>query len=402
MVDPRDFNLARLLQPISAAAFFSEYWEKHPLHISRNAPDYYASVLTLDQIDPLLTILPPDGVLLTDAAAETAIEIGDMIRADRTAATAALDVVKACQSFASGATIIIRDAHKRIASLMALTRTLESELGCPCKANLYMTPARGKGLDTHYDTHDTILLQIAGSKEWTIFDSPVQLPLDNQHADTQKPPAGKQTLSCTLSAGDLLYIPRGYLHHGRSCDDTSLHATVGVMSYRWADVLLEAVSDLCLNDPAFRRALPVDFGRGSLDMAATRKVFDDLLQRVRDNTQLEPALARLADQFVVGRSALVPGQIRQVMLARTLTLDDAVGVRPGLIYAMQRQGDMVRIRAHGRDIQLSADASEAVTFALETPAYRVRDLPGDLGDDGKLTIVRHLILEGLVLKLGAN
>jgi hypothetical protein len=123
---------------------------------------------------------------------------------------------------------------------------------------------------------------------------------------------------------------------------------------------------------------------------------------VRDKTQLDPALTRLADEFVVGRSALVPGQLRQAMLARTLSLDDTIGVRPGLIYAIQRHGDMVRIRAHGRDIKLSAEASGAVSFALETANYRVRDLPDDLGDDDKLTIVRHLILEGLVRKLGAD
>jgi|SRR6185369_6107017 len=399
MADSRDFDLAKLLNPISTAAFFSDAWEKRPLHISRNAADYYASVLTIDQVDPLLTVLPPNGVLLTNADAATAIDVTDMMRADKSGENATLDVVKACQLFAHGATIIVRHAHNRVASLMALAHALEAELGSPCQINLYMTPAGGKGFDTHYDTHDTILLQLAGSKEWTVYDSPVRLPLEKQEAGNAKLPVGDVNLTCTLKAGDLLYIPRGFLHSGRSCDDTSLHATVGVKAYRWADVLLEAVSDLCLNDPAFRHALPVDFGRGSFDMDAARKTFDDLLQRVRDKTELAPALTRLADQFVVGRSAFVPGQIKQAMQAGQLALNDTVGVRPGLIYSMQRQGDMVRIRAHGRDVQLSAAAADAVAFALKTARYRVRDLPGDLGDEDKLVIARHLILEGLVQRL---
>jgi hypothetical protein len=117
---------------------------------------------------------------------------------------------------------------------------------------------------------------------------------------------------------------------------------------------------------------------------------------------VEPILERLADEFVVSRPAFVPGQIKQMALARQLAADDEVGVRPEAIFSLHSAGDIVRIRAHGRDIQLSAAAGEAVAFALHNPRYRVRDLPGDLDDDDKLTIVRRLIEEGLVWRLAAH
>jgi ribosomal protein L16 Arg81 hydroxylase len=395
------FNLAKLLQPVSPATFFSEYWEEKPLLVSRNCRDYYASLLTLDDVDPLVTVFPPDSVILANADDPVTVEV--MTRADASAANASLDVVKACQLFNAGATIIVRDAHKRLAPLAQLCRTLESEVGAYFKTNLYMTPANGKGFHTHYDTHDTFLLQAAGSKEWSLFDSPVRLPLAGQACDeNQSYPVGEPTMTFVLNAGDLLYIPRGYLHHGRSRDDISLHATVGVWPHLWSNVLIEAMAKLCLSDPAFRRALPVGLGRPDFDIASARRTFSDLLARAVTQANADPIFERLADEFAVGRPAYVPGQIKQAALARKLSLDDEVGVRPAAIFNLQREGDVVRIRAHGREIQLSAAAADAVAFALHTARYRVADIPGDLDADDKLTVVRRLIEEGLVWRLAGR
>lgn len=392
------FNLAKLLQPVSPATFFSEYWEQKPLLVSRNRRDYYASLLTVDDVDPLVTVFPPDSVILANADDPVTVDV--MARADASAANASLDVVKACQLFNAGATIVVRDAHKRLAPLAELCRTLESEVGAYFKANLYMTPADGKGFPTHYDTHDTFLLQAAGSKEWSIFDAPVRLPLAGQACDEGKSfPVGEPTMSFVLNAGDLLYIPRGYLHHGRSRDDISLHATVGVWPHLWSNVLIEALAQLCLTDPAFRRSLPVGLGRPDFDIASARRTFADLLSRAVSHAKVDPILGRLADEFAVGRPAFVPGQIKQAALARELTIDDEVGVRPAAIFNLQRGADVVRIRAHGREIQLSAEAADAVTFALHNARYRVVDIPSDLDADDKLTIVRRLIEEGLVWRL---
>jgi hypothetical protein len=284
----------------------------------------------------------------------------------------------------------------------ALCRALEREISAPFQTNLYITPPGGQGFEAHYDTHDVFVLQIAGSKEWTVLDAPVRLPLSGQQFDSKLHPAGAATLSTMLRAGDLLYIPRGFLHHARSADETSLHATVGALSYRWADVLLEVMAQKCLADPAFRRSLPVGFARTGFDAASTRQAFADLLSRACANANPDHVLERLADEFVVGRRALIPGQLTQLSLARDLAPADEVGVRPTTLYRMQSDGDMVRIRAHGREIILSAEAVEAATFALENARYRIRDVPGDLDDEEKLMLVKRLIEEGLVWRLAGH
>jgi hypothetical protein len=44
-------------------------------------------------------------------------------------------------------------------------------------------------------------------------------------------------------------------------------------------------------------------------------------------------------------------------------------------------------------------AADAVRYTLGQPEFSVRDLPVGLDDDGKLTLVRRLIREGLVMAL---
>jgi hypothetical protein len=393
------FDLARLLSPVSPAAFFNDYYEQKPLLVRRNRADYYATLLTIDDVDRLITVLPPEKVVLANANAPVTLQA--MARADASMSDASLDVVRACQLFDEGATFVLRDAHQRLASLASLCRTLESEVGAVFTVNLYMTPANGQGLDTHYDTHDTILVQAAGSKEWTIYGSPLRLPLIGQPFDKKETyDIGEPTMQLVLEAGDLLYIPRGYFHSGRSLNDSSLHATIGVWPYLWSNVLIEAMAELCLTDPDFRRSVPLRPGQPGFDIAAARRTFGDLMLRAAERAKVEPILDRMADEFVVSRPAMIPGQIHQMALARALAIDGMAGVRPTAIYRIVRGDGVIRIRAHGREIQLSDAADEAVTFALTTAHYRVAELPGGLEDEDKLMIVRRLIEEGLVRCVG--
>jgi Cupin superfamily protein len=49
------FDLARLIHPLSVSEFLSEYWEKQPLLLRRNDPDYYSDLLTLEDMDRIIS-----------------------------------------------------------------------------------------------------------------------------------------------------------------------------------------------------------------------------------------------------------------------------------------------------------------------------------------------------------
>jgi bifunctional lysine-specific demethylase and histidyl-hydroxylase NO66 len=94
------------------------------------------------------------------------------------------------------------------------------------------------------------LLQVAGSKRWTIFGTPVESPLQGQEFDPKIHNVGVPTLRFELKAGDLAYIPRGAAHEARSTYTVSLHITTGILRYTWADLLLEFIAITSLS-PSF-------------------------------------------------------------------------------------------------------------------------------------------------------
>jgi ribosomal protein L16 Arg81 hydroxylase len=116
-----------------------------------------------------------------------------------------------------------------VQTLAAFCRSLEREFSVAFQTNAYLTPARAQGAKYHYDSHDVFVLQIAGSKHWTISGTPVELPLRGQDFDPSEHERGQPTLDFELEAGDFAYIPRGVVHDARSSESTSLHITVGVL-----------------------------------------------------------------------------------------------------------------------------------------------------------------------------
>ncbi len=49
------FDFARVLAPVSPETFFAEHWERKPLLLERGEGGYYAGLMTLDDVDFILT-----------------------------------------------------------------------------------------------------------------------------------------------------------------------------------------------------------------------------------------------------------------------------------------------------------------------------------------------------------
>ena len=117
----------------------------------------------------------------------------------------------------SGATIVLQGLHRIWPPLRAFTQDLAGSLGCAVQANAYLTPAGNTGFQTHYDTHDVFVLQIAGRKHWRIHEPAYADPLERQAwgglaDEVSAQSAGPPYLDHVMAPGDLLYLPRGWLH----------------------------------------------------------------------------------------------------------------------------------------------------------------------------------------------
>ena len=183
-----------LIHPITPTAFFSEYWEQKPLVVRRGQKDYFSSLFSLHDVDQVITTLnlPSRNITLKNAGKE-------VMPADYTTKDGALDVAAVYQLFGEGSTIVLAFLDNVFPALTSMCRGLERELSFPLQANAYLTPARAQGAKYHYDTHDVFVLQIVGSKRWTMYGTPLTLPLRNSDFNAQIHERGEPTWTSNLS-----------------------------------------------------------------------------------------------------------------------------------------------------------------------------------------------------------
>lgn len=132
--------------------------------------------------------------------------------------------------FADGAGLVVRRAQASDPALAQLARCLGDGFGCDVHLQLFVTPARRHGFGWHYDADDVVILQTLGSKEY-YFRANTQDPVLDARRTPDFTLVKRETtplMSCTLVAGDALYLPRGMWHAARAIDD-SLSISVGLL-----------------------------------------------------------------------------------------------------------------------------------------------------------------------------
>jgi hypothetical protein len=392
-----DFRLEQVIAPIGPAAFFRTYWEKKPLVINRRKRDYYGELLTLEDIDQVITSmnLPYPEIELVNAKEQVS-------RSQYTRGNNKIDVAKLYDLFAAGATVILPHLHTRLPSLAAFCRGMELDFSMPYQTNIYLTPENAQGFKTHYDTHDVFVLQIAGTKSWRIYDNPVTLPHRGQRFNASETKAGDVSQTFTLRPGDMVYIPRGILHDAdaQAQKGTSLHITVGALAYTWTDLMLEAMSAVSIRDEDFRRSLPVGYAKPGYRKAKAKDEFHRLIRKFAKTADFDDALGQFADRITAAHQPVLVGQMEQVAGLAQLTTRSVIEPRPALIYSLTRDSGQAVVSISGKEIAFPGFAGTAVRYALATKRYRIGDLPGDLDDDGKVTLVSRLIREGLLMAVG--
>lgn len=276
-----------------------------------------------------------------------------------------------------------------------------SDLGHPAQVNAYVTPASSRGFDPHYDTHDVFVIQISGAKHWRIHEPVHRHPLADQpwtdHRDAvAERSRAEPAIDAVFEPGDVLYLPRGWIHSATALGGTSIHLTIGVHAATRHDVLSRLLS-AAGGDERLRRSLPLgtDFtDPASLadDLAATVAAAQDVLTRAAldDSTAsaLQAAFAR----------ATRPAPVRPIATAALLAgLDPAtaVGWRDGLRARIEDDDRSVRIVLTGKTIALPAEASAAV-HALRAHDHRAGALTG-LDAESSLVISRRLMREGVLV-----
>jgi len=315
-----------------------------------------------------------------------------------TYASGLVDTARLYRHFAEGSTITLNGFETEHPALALLCRSMERELSIRFQTNLYFTPAQAQGFRTHYDSHDVFVLQVHGSKHWTLYDTPIELPYRRQEFNPTEFSPGPVSAEFVLEEGDMAYIPRGVMHDARTTGEESLHITLGVLFTSYTDLLVEALAMVGLSDPAFRRGLPPGFARPDFDRTALRETFRTLARRFAEQADLDAALEHFIDDLINTRQPLLPGQIDEVRALPSLTDDTPLTLRPTVLYRLRNEGEEVVLQVYGSHIRFPGHVREPLAWLLEQPRFTPAQLPGTLDTPGRLTLVRRLVREGVLMR----
>jgi Cupin superfamily protein len=353
--------------------------------VERDEPRRYDDLLSEDEVERLVCSggLRHPGFRLVKAGEQLAVrDYTTDIPWRPSGFTAAADVDRVLAEWERGATIVLQALHLSRPELGAFCRSLEATLGHAAQANAYYTPRGAQGLPVHHDTHDVFVLQISGEKRWLVYPPALELPLKSQKYSRELGEPGAPVHDLTLHAGDMLYLPRGWLHEALTSESDSLHLTVGVNVATWLDAFKAALEE-CGDEVGFRRS--IDQGEA-----------DDLVEQLRSRLARDDVERRAADKLARTRRPLREGQLTQLRALEELEVDTELERRPALVRMAERNGSLV-LAFEGKELVFPAHARDEVRGALELEEpFTAADLPGALDDDGRLVLVRRLVREGLL------
>lgn len=192
------FGLDRILAPLSVDEFLSEYSGQKAVHIP-GAENKFQSLYGWGEVNNVLNGMRPsfEGVRLVH---ETKTLPQDELR-------------RMSHWLANGATLVINHVQHIDPIMEQFAESLANDMNANVNINCYVSFPSKQGFDCHYDTHDVFVIQTMGRKEWKVFEPSRRFPLDRDAAAEKTKyakPAEGEYLSCELTPGDVLYIPRGH------------------------------------------------------------------------------------------------------------------------------------------------------------------------------------------------
>ncbi|MCA1983313.1 cupin domain-containing protein [Nocardioides nematodiphilus] len=290
-----------------------------------------------------------------------------------------IDPDKALALFRDGATIVFQGLHRYHQPLADLVAELELELGHPCQANAYLTPAGSQGFAVHSDSHDVFVFQTAGAKDWEVIAA----------RDT-----GRTVEAITMEPGLSLYLPTGTPHAARAQQAVSLHVTIGINQLTWRGLLRRTVEGLLPPDDHLPAGYLDDPGALQDGLADRLRELADAISGVDADEAAEAEVRR----FLTTRPVRVSGGLLDAV---TEIGDDTVlRRRAGRPCVLRRRAESAV--PEGRVDMLLGDRVLTLPARLQPVLQHIRAAASftpaelELDEQSRLVLCRRLVREGLL------
>lgn len=289
-----------------------------------------------------------------------------------------VDPTALAEQLRRGASVHVQFIDRLHPQMATFARRLGAELGVPLEAHAFYTPPESRGFDRHYDRISSFIVQVDGTKHWELYKPVVRNPLIEYHpwpppqfddAEAARVLGGTPDLTFELCDGDILWLPRGWIHNAYTGHSASLHVAIGVPAITRHSLAKLVVEMLAECEP-LRDDLPPGFWRQPQQLEAVITDFiDELSERVRGVDV--GYLGSLATKDILTRMQALPARPLASSMGYSAPKHGLRFLRDQ-IANVQHVADSVVLRLGDRDIEVPAEAWASLG---NEPALEC-DLPG--------------------------
>ncbi|HKD54597.1 MAG TPA: cupin domain-containing protein [Steroidobacteraceae bacterium] len=275
-----------------------------------------------------------------------------------------------------------------------LARALEMVLHKPVTASAFWSRG-GMRAPVHYDDHDLLVVQLRGTKRWYVGQQPSELKNTWSSMGERKPNISPH-LTLDAQPGDIMYLPRG-TYHSVDSDMGSLHVSIGFTPLTVREALIAAVDHLSDLDRGWRTTIGSRIayqlrGAGADKfMTPIGEAAAALLAACRTPGFLASALQARSGRAIAALNALPAPDT-----APTLTLDSELVQNELAFCHLTASPESIDVSYPGGHLFVHRGAQACVEYIVNAQRFRVRDIPGELGDDIRLTLARRFVEIGFL------
>ncbi|HEX8145190.1 MAG TPA: cupin domain-containing protein [Pyrinomonadaceae bacterium] len=378
-----------LIAPLTTEEFLSAYWEKKPLVSSGKPPEFFTPLFSTRDVDRAISFFRPRPGRI-DLVTEQGFVRDNYSSPDGTA-----NINLVMESYLKGSTVVLSGLEQTWEPLAIFAGKLEGSLNHPVAMAVYLSPPRFQGVTPHYDTQENFLIQVEGSKQWKVYEPVYDLPpVEGSYATVPRDKLSPPICEAVLKPGDVLYIPRGFVHEGIAGDKPSLHITVDIHVRTWHDFLSDALAAQAERNPRYRRALPAGFLNDERIMQSLAAEFEEFMDTFRRDARTKDAVWKHTEALAVRKPPPADGHFS--MLNLEIGPETAFKKRRTSLVRVFEEDGMAGIQFSGNHLFGPSKISNALKFIADADTITPASLPGPLNESEKLVLIRRLVRAGLL------
>lgn len=387
--------LEEILAPLDLATFFRRDWGKRVLHVkNRSAASRFRGLFSSAEMLRMFRSSRIPQEYCWFHADTTTINKNELMTDRMFDYDAVLDFL---QNRRGGAVLPRLSDYHGPAGALALS--LSEIFRCQASINAYYGSRSNTLFPFHWDTHDTLILQVEGEKSWEFNGSLVELPLsDGQHSsELYALPERRPARKLTMREGDALYVPRGVIHRAATTGETSLHLTCALFPPAWFDVLRMLTRQalaLYSADLGSREACPMLPASGANARVLKRHLSKTIRRFARTMESLD------ARGIVAANEAAKPlflclDEDADLRRRRPLTAETRLVRRSGVhaVFANKKEAVLLFNR---KRLTFPPSAGPALRALSRARSTRIDRLPGPLDAKGRIALASRLVREGFL------